>query len=277
LPTAVVLLGAALASAACGRVGFDRLAIDRGDGPPLDVDMAIDVTDLVALYRFNESAWTGAPGEVLDSSGGGEHGTANNGATTAAGQLGRAADFAAALGQSVSFGVAPGWKLAMPFSIVLWLKLKQLPSTAGGSFRIASKSDATGNQREWAWTLEAAADRLVFEKSNDGDLPFEEADTIMFAPDDVGVWVHCAFVAAGDGGYRAYRDGVQVSTGAFASTAIFQGTADARIGNRSPSGRDSDALVDELAIWARELTDAEIENLHARQQAGDPSGEIPGL
>lgn len=38
--------------------------------------------DLIASYRMDETSWTGASGEVLDSSGRGYHATAFNGATT---------------------------------------------------------------------------------------------------------------------------------------------------------------------------------------------------
>lgn len=47
----------------------------------------------LGLWHMNEDAWTGMPGEVVDSSGNGHHGQAYNGATTAEGWKDRAGRF----------------------------------------------------------------------------------------------------------------------------------------------------------------------------------------
>lgn len=49
--------------------------------------------DLIAYFHFQELAWDGTSGEVRDSSGNNNHGTATNASTVAAGKLGRGGTF----------------------------------------------------------------------------------------------------------------------------------------------------------------------------------------
>jgi len=72
-----------------GRVG---LYLYDDDTP--EAIMFPNPTGLVAYWKLDEDSWTGTPGEVVDSSGYGNHGTAYGGATTtASGKLGPAGDF----------------------------------------------------------------------------------------------------------------------------------------------------------------------------------------
>lgn len=259
----------------CGRLGFTPFSGNGdggsdGDGSSTD---PVDITGLVALYHFDEPAWTGVADEVTDSSGLFQHGIADNGATTAIGHLGTAADFDQVNAESVTFGDVLGWEIDPPFTLVMWLNVKSLPTQA--SYRIASKSDANGNQEEWEWSLDLATSRLVFERSVDGGATSDPTAGVLFEATDIGRWIHCAIVVDAAGAVREFRDGILATTGTIPIPTIFHGTASARIGRRMPDGRKSSVLIDELAIWSRALADAEIANLHERQASGDPASAIP--
>ncbi len=75
----------------------------------------------LGLWHLNEAGWDGTPGEVVDSSGNGHHGTAANGADTVPGWLDRAGSFSAPLQTAVeipySAALNPDW-----FTVEFWVK-----------------------------------------------------------------------------------------------------------------------------------------------------------
>lgn len=55
-------------------------------------------------------------------------------------------------------GDMPDLELDPPFSILMWVNLQSLPSVNDGSQRLFSKSNATGDQREWAVSMSKVDD-----------------------------------------------------------------------------------------------------------------------
>jgi MSHA biogenesis protein MshQ len=289
---------AALLLGCCSRFGFEPVGGDArpddltvasdapvadrdgpagtGDGPADSTDVQaagpVDRRGLVLLYHFDEGSWSGVAGEVIDSSGRGHHGVAANGATTVAGLLDRAGDFQRAEAQSIDLGDVAALELDPPFSMLFWLKLRTLPSVAGGSYRLFSKSNATGDQREWTVSVSRTGDMLELATDTDGTGLSSRA-LVPLTPGDVGQWVHVALVVDSAGGVRGYRNGIEVGT-ATIDPVIYHGTAPVRIGRRTPNGRNSDATLDELAVFTRELAPAEVQAVVQAQAGGDPSGEI---
>ena len=80
-----------------GNATLSGCRIIGAGGADDDVALAWNEADVdantVGLWRMNEAAWTGAAGEVLDSSGNGNHGQSYNGANTETGWLDRSANF----------------------------------------------------------------------------------------------------------------------------------------------------------------------------------------
>jgi len=76
----------------CALVGTRIVGTGSGD-VALAFNEFIPDEHTVALYHMNEAAWTGAEGEVVDSSGNGYHGAARNGATTTSGWFDRCGEF----------------------------------------------------------------------------------------------------------------------------------------------------------------------------------------
>src|SRR6185503_14415957 len=82
--------------AACGgsAAGPTPATVPPTTLPPPAVPPAVSSAGLVLLLHMDEAAWSGAAGEVRDSSADGHHGAAVAGATTApAGRFGRAGSF----------------------------------------------------------------------------------------------------------------------------------------------------------------------------------------
>jgi len=124
-----------------------------------------------------------------------------------------------------------------------WVKIKQLPSTAGDDFNIFSKYLSTGNQRSYRFFINDSSDRLEFFASPDGT--FTNFDNEYFnnvvTSDDIGKWVHLAFsydVSARS--IKLYKNGkllsstnantgtvtaIQNGTGAFALGTYFNASA----------------------------------------------------
>ena len=79
-------------------------------------------------------------------------------------------------------------------TIEMWIKLEELPSTAGVKFGLVDKFQSVGNQRSYAWEIDTA-NKFRFLYSEDGTIA-ERTDTLtdsaVFDGDDVGAWVHIA-------------------------------------------------------------------------------------
>jgi MSHA biogenesis protein MshQ len=77
----------------CGRMRFDGVDEPDAAAPDAQEDDPL-LRDCVLRLTMDEPAWTGAPGEVIDTCGGDDNGTAQNGATTVAnGVHGRGGSF----------------------------------------------------------------------------------------------------------------------------------------------------------------------------------------
>jgi len=105
---------------------------------------------------MNEAAWDGTPGEVVDASGHGRHGTAQNGAITTDGWLDRAGRFwGGPMHVTLGVNVFSQAELASGYTIEAWLKLSQRPD----HFRIISLEGVLDlaarriDEEHWHWYL----------------------------------------------------------------------------------------------------------------------------
>lgn len=93
---------------------------------------------LVGYWKMDENSWNGTAGEVKDSSGNGNNGTAVNGATTGTGKFGGAGSFNGS-NQYVSTGNVT---LGNTFSVSVWVKPTSSPQT--GYTRLLETSFTSG-------------------------------------------------------------------------------------------------------------------------------------
>jgi hypothetical protein len=150
-----------------------------------------------------------------------------------------------------------GLDITGDLSLVAWLR----PETVDGF--IMSKFAADGDQRAYAMRVSGgAAGDLSFLASSDGI-----TYTIAYTPRDLvssDFWYHAAAVYNGQD-LRIYLDGQLQENGRFNpkeySSGIYDSTAQFRLGSRDGASSHFDGLLDEAAVFNRELTPWEIANI----------------
>lgn len=242
--------------------GFDpsRIEVSGGEARLLADPLA---AALVGSWRFEETAWNGTAGEVLDSSGNGRSGTATgNASPTPAGRLGGGGDFGGAgavvLGQPAALDLDPATE---EFTISAWFR-------ATGDGGLVGKAEDGFAQRQYY--LFVAGNRL---QANVGGVQSAESST--GAAD--GSWHLGTLVNFDDGGvmrHRLYLDGVLQGT--FASGTSTNG-ADVLIGARRLPGNTGlgfplNGQIDEVSIFDQALSAADIAGLYSEGSGRIVSG-----
>ncbi len=241
-------LATALLLAGCG--GSD------GEAQPTPTPI-VSSTDLVLLMHFEEAGWTGATGEVVDSSGLGNNGTAVGGARVVAeGKFGRAGQFDE--GTGVRIGDVAALRPTSQLTVSAWIRPA---STGANTYR--------GIVAKRVNYLEKAAYALWLDQ--DGrpgvDIDTENDRSTAGSPLALDAWSHVALVYDGRQAQSAritvYVNGVLTATVAESSSSIQSFDAPLWIGCL-PLGRAEQSLkglVDEVAIWHRALSGDEIRTL----------------
>lgn len=216
-----------------------------------DAARPVSLQDCVLLLHMDEAAW-GSPGAVKDTSGSGNHGSATGSAvTTSAGKFGGAALLDGA-----------GW-VTVPDSASLRATTNALTVTAWifptgltdgtASPGIVSKRKAFGQNVAYTlflWTNnEAWVDIQATRYSSD----------FVFSN---GQWTHVAVVFEGAATdlarrTRIYVNGVLNKTST-ADPSLAPNTEDLLIGNLPGGGNMFVGRIDEVAVWNRVLSDAEL-------------------
>ena len=159
-----------------------------------------------------------------------------------------------------------GLDITSNITIEAYIKLEQLPSTAGASFFIVAKWLTTGNQRSYELFINSSDNKLYFDFSQDGtgtDYSRYSMDT-AFAAGDVGAWRHVAITAASASNTVVfYKDGSSVANTPTVqdATAIFNSTSPFYVGCRAVSGTPGeffDGKINNLRIWNDVRTGTEI-------------------
>lgn len=185
------------------------------------------------------------------------HLTNNNTVTFTTGKVGNAAQFASASSQYLS--IADNAALSMgdiDMTLIAWV----FPTVVGGTTKgIVSKWDNASNKREYQIQINTAGD-FLFAVSGNGT-----ALTTVSRTATVDTW---QMVVARHNAATNQID-LSVNNGTLASTAhstgIFDSNTQFRIGSIVADGgmaRFYDGLIDEVGIWKRYLSDAEVTELY---------------
>lgn len=244
------------------------------------VALPLQAQTLVADYRMDELQWTGATGEVIDSSTFNNHGSARNGANTASARVCRGGWFR---GEGFNADPNNAWYAARYFvevpahsslsplteggdavmGISAWIK----PDRLNGTHTIVSKGDSDSN-REYRVHLEGG--KLHFTVWNRHNSPRTlSIDHTLTA----GQWYYLHFEAQRVGASHNMRLSGRIysASGDSPIASNESGPTEVNMTGKSTNGRlfigttfwssptnFFDGIIDELKIFSGALTDAQI-------------------
>ena len=171
------------------------------------------------------------------------------------------------------------------FTFEAWIKIEQLPSTAGTNFTIVSKLNSDTNNRQYGMRINSATDKLFmfwYSKGDVSPITYDtwESDNAIVDSDDVGEWVHIAVAASPSGRtLKMFRNGSEVNatrTRNDNATTIHNLSAAFRIGAMSSAVIHSlfDGLIDEVRVWKEERTPAEISANYQKELTGSETNLV---
>lgn len=206
---------------------------------------------VIGYWRMEENSWNGTIGEIIDLSGNGNHGTAKNGATTAAdGKLGRgSSDLDHTTPQYIQMADSQGLRLINGGTIAAWIN----PASAGeaNNGRIIDKG---GNHYGLVTQVDGSI-RLAI----GGTFTDSSAGAITYG----GGWQHVV-VTFDSSGRKVYINGVEdTASGGVLTSLPADVTSIIRIGARATSAtRGFDGFMDEVTIWDRVISSSEVAGLY---------------
>lgn len=214
------------------------------------------LTNLESYYKLDESS-----GTIIDA-----HGTDDSTAASvtygATGKINNCLDFESGSSNYVSFGNAKDFSAYSGVSISCWFNLESLPSGAAGtsgSYRYFYGSTGSGfSQVYLRYQVISGVYYLYFGTYNVTDKYTRYAITLS-----TGTWYHVLGTHDGSN-WDLYLNGSAVST-TITSGAITSSPGTDAIGCRAISttyDRFHDGLLDEVAIWSRELDATDASTLY---------------
>ena len=185
-----------------------------------------------------------------DQSSNGNHFT-NNGATNAPDRFG-AANAAYQFNGTSSFLINSAFSHTFSdtgdFSVSIWVKKA---STSSG-VAMMSGTTAAGN---FIWLVQGGASNMTF-----GTNKQQQAWFYVSTPFSVNVWTHYVGTYSGQV-MRFYKNGVLVGTLNYTHTGTTQANLPLYVG-RGVSGTYFNGVLDDIGVWSRALSDAEIGALY---------------
>jgi MSHA biogenesis protein MshQ len=238
---------------------YDTADSDWFDGRMDDVRVyshaltQVEVAQLMGLrgfWKFDECAWTGAAGEVLDASGNGLHGTRAGSAATAAGRV----CTAASLNGTTDYINVPDnalLDLGSTLTVGAWVYPDAIPGS--GLKTIVSKDENyefhINNQGRiyWWWNNSSGTTRSL---------------TSTGAALTAGNWYHIAIVYE-PGRQAIYINGVERGSSSY-NEPLMLNADPLQIGaDQGFAGRQFDGLIDEVKIYARAIGTEELAGIMA--------------
>lgn len=221
-------------------------------GNPVATDstsaFTMNCSGLIAYYQFDEESWDGTANEIVDQSVNGLHGRSVGGASTAEAKI---CNGAILDGITLAYAEIPDHHLldiADELTVSTWINSNVIPSR--GLKSILSKDEnyefhiATGGRINWWWRSATGATRQIF-----------TSRTIS-----TGSWHYITIVYSRSGRYqRIYIDGVDGGNSTSHNESLMQNNDPLQIGgDQYYYSREFDGLIDEVRIYERALSQAEI-------------------
>jgi hypothetical protein len=245
-------------------------------------DAALTQSQIAAIYNAgsagkcrscvtppaNMVSWWPGDGHANDIQGT-HHGTLLNGATYAAGKVGKAFSFdgADAVDQVAD---DPAWDFpGNDFTIDTWVKFNAVT----GTDVFVAHDDGPGGNNKWIFWLNAGS--LQFHRNNPGSTIPSVSSDATFTP-TVGRWYHVALTRSGST-WRFFVDGVQNGNDQSDSDPVPDASAPLTLG-KAEAIPSLNGLLDEVEIFNRGLSPGEIAAIADAGNAGKckpPPNEPP--
>lgn len=219
----------------------------------------------VAEFRMEQTTWSTAAGQVIDSSGNSRNGSVLGGAqTTATGKVCRAAAIPSNTGSgtidAINSGISIPSTVGGAGTITFWYK--STAAWSGGSAADAQLIDATVVNGQWFFLVKRSNGNLRFVVTDNGNTVYSAETSAQSVA--AGTWKHIAvswnfnaLVAANSDHLRVYLDGNLLTEQVFSSS----NTISSQIGtlyigdNRSGfigsngSGNSANGAIDEFRVY----------------------------
>lgn len=212
-----------------------------------------------AHWKFDENTGT----STADASGNANNGTLTNGPTWVAGRIGSAIDFDA-VDDVVAAGSGASLDNLAAITITAWIRADSI-GEGGNPGRIVHKGTGTSATNGWQFvtqgsnTIAFAVDHATTDLNRVGP-----ANAITF-----GAWRHVAVTWTGSAtatDVKLYVDGVEVSSYATSTNGSGARSSDASssafIGNDNTGVRTFDGAIDDVRIYNRVITNAELQAIY---------------
>ena len=210
-------------------------------------------TGLVGYWKMDEDSWNGTTGEVIDSSGNNNHGTAKNGANTiASGKVGRCGNFDG----SDDYVSAPNiyWPANTDFAIEYWMKFS---SYSPYQNILSTTTSGHGNS---GWWTEFGSARGFTMYSNRNLVLSDNIITLTGLSTDT--WYHVVITRSGMGANntKGYINNTLFGQSS-SNIAIGDATNNLLFGKYAKTASTSrlNGTIDEVKIYNRALSEEEIE------------------
>jgi hypothetical protein len=216
---------------------------------------------LVAYWNFDESSGT-LVGDILGMNDGTATASVGSPPAIITGKFGNARSFQKSEQQYISFLEDQNFNLGTsPFSVSFWYRNNSAFVNSGDQNYIISKQDLNAPYSSWAITIpEQSNEGQLVEFNNVQDSNYMWFDrTTPFV--NTGDWVHLTLIYTGTNVLR-YTNGVLTSNHAVdVPYSSLNSIAEFTIGGRDDITAFLQGDLDEVGIWNRELTQAEITSL----------------
>jgi hypothetical protein len=257
-------------SAALGQVGWE--AADTSDYetpqtgyPTANTAIKYFIPQPVAEYRMEQTSWSNAAGQVIDTSGNGRNATVIGGPQTIAlGKVCRAADIPSNANtnsiDAINTGIAVPTTVGSSGTITFWYKANS--SWNGASAKDAQLLDASVTNGQWFYLTRRSTGTLYFALT-DSSGTTRTAETAAITV-GASTWKHIAVSwsfnalgAANSDHLRIYVDGVLQKEAAFTTNSVissqigslYLGDNRASVTGTNGTGRSADGALDEFRIY----------------------------
>ncbi len=174
---------------------------------------------------------------------------------------------------SISDASQTGLDLSNNLTASAWVKFESL-NTGGNANPFVIKRVATGNQRSYSFYANPSSSFLDLDTQYDG-FNASCSVSVSWTP-STATWYHVAVTKSGTS-VKFYVDGSQQgSTQTCTSSTIYNGTAPVEIGGWAAGPVYHDGLIDDVRVWARELSSTEISDLYTSPGTFSNGSDLKG-